>query len=197
MSTPAEVPTTCPPSGTLRYSQSARVPPLSGIDSEGDHVQRWDWVRSRLAAILIGLLVGAATGLAVFQGSQLTGPSLFVLCGTVAGGVAAVVIHGYARTIRLTEITLEVPHLSELRFAVTRDNQQVAWRLFVETVTRVSMQRLDEEAGLIREAMNSLHTLFTTAREVLTEARPSQRTGRNPTVEHLAVAMPNNEIRPF
>jgi hypothetical protein len=160
-------------------------------------MRRWEWLRSRWAAVVIGLLVGAATGLAVFQGSRLTGPSLFVLCGTVAGGVTAVVIHGYARAIRLTEVTVEVPHLSELRFAVTRDNRQVAWQLFVESATRISIQRLGEDSGLVREAMNSLYTLFTTTREILTQAQPSRRTGRNPTVEHLAVAMLNNEIRPF
>jgi high-affinity Fe2+/Pb2+ permease len=45
------------------------------------------------AAVIIGLLVGAVVGFAVYQGSRLEGQSLFVLCGTTAGGVAAVVIY--------------------------------------------------------------------------------------------------------
>jgi len=147
--------------------------------------------------VAVGLLVGAAAGLAVYQGSRLSGRSLFVLCGTTAGGVAAVVIHGYTRTIRLTEITLSIPQLTDLRFAVTKDNKAVAWRLFVETVTRVSLQPMDAASGLIREALNSLYALFTITREVLTQTQPSRGTGGNPTVEHLAIAMLNNELRPF
>src|SRR5205814_10678894 len=95
---------------------------------------RWAWMRNRWAAIILGLLVGAGVGFAVYQGSRLTGPGLFVLCGTTAGGVAAIVIQGYARTVRLTEITVSVPQFSELRFAVTQNTKQVAWRLFADAI---------------------------------------------------------------
>ncbi|MEU7923205.1 hypothetical protein [Micromonospora zamorensis] len=156
-----------------------------------------NWFSSRWAAVVVGLLVGAMAGLAVYQGSRLTGQSLFVLCGTTAGGVAAIVVHGYARNVQLTEVTVSVPQFSDLHFAVTADNKQVAWRLFVETVTRVSVQPLMEGTGLIREAMNSLYALFATTREILTQTQPSRRAGKTPTVEHLAIAMLNNEIRPF
>jgi hypothetical protein len=148
-------------------------------------------------AVIVGLLVGAVVGFAIYQGSRLEGQSLFVLCGTTAGGVAAVVIYGYARSIRLTEITLSIPQFSNVKFAVTRDNKAVAWRLFVETVTRVSLQPLDRSSGIVREAMNSLYALFGTTRQTLAEAQPSTRTGQAPTVEHLAIAMLNKELRPF
>lgn len=155
------------------------------------------WLRSRSASIAIGLVVGAAAGLAVYQGSMLTGQGLFILCGTTAGGIAAVVIHGYTRAFQLAEVTVSVPQFSQLRFAVTEDNRHVAWRLFVETVTRVSVQPLDHGEGLIREVMDSLFAIFTRTREILAQARPSRRTGDRLTVEHLAIAMLNNELRPF
>ncbi|CAI7975200.1 conserved hypothetical protein [Frankia sp. Hr75.2] len=156
-----------------------------------------DWARSRWTAVVTGLLAGAGTGLAVYQGSRLEGQSLFILCGTTAGGVAALVIHGYASSIRLTELTLSIPQFSNAQFVVTKDNKAVAWRLFIEMVTRVSLQPLDQGTGKIREAMNSLYALFGITRQTLAEAQPSRRIGNAPTVEHLAVAMLNKELRPF
>ncbi|WP_431918798.1 hypothetical protein [Micromonospora wenchangensis] len=155
------------------------------------------WLRSRWTALLIGLAAGAAVGLAVYQGSQLQGRGLYVLCGTTAGAVAAVVVHGYGRSVRLTEITVTIPQFSQATFAVTNDNRAVAWRLFVETATRVSQQPLDNDTGLVREAMNSLYSLFATVRQTIVDASPSTRTGDRPTVEHLAISMLNKEIRPF
>jgi hypothetical protein len=158
---------------------------------------RRSWVHSRWFAVIAGVVMGGAAGLAVYQGSRLSGQALFVLCGTTAGAVAAVVFSGYARTVRLTEMTVSVPQFSELRFAVTPTNELVAWRLFVESVTRISVQPLDADSGIVREALSSLYALFQTVRQVLTETQPSRRTGGKPTIEHLAIAMLNNEMRPF
>jgi hypothetical protein len=122
---------------------------------------------------------------------------LYVLAGAAGGGATAVVMQFYSRSVRLTDITITVPQFSQLHFAVTRDSQQVAWKLFVESVTRISTQPLNESSGLLREALSSLYGLFGTTREVLKQAQPSTRTGPDPTVEHLAIAMLNNELRPF
>ncbi|TCB97305.1 hypothetical protein E0H26_13710 [Micromonospora zingiberis] len=155
------------------------------------------WARSRWAKILLGFVVGAAVGVAIYHASRLTGRNLFVLCGATAGGVAAVVVHGYSRNVRLTDVTISVPQFSDLHFAVTRDSQQVAWKLFVEAVTRISTQPLNAGDGLLREALTSLYGLFATTREVLKESQPSRQTDGGPTVEHLAIAMLNVELRPF
>ncbi|WFE99619.1 hypothetical protein [Micromonospora sp. WMMD964] len=155
------------------------------------------WRGSRWFHIALGLVAGAAVGLAVYLASRLTGPALFALCGTTAGGVAAVVASAYSRFFQLAEVTVSVPQFSELRFAVTRDNKQTAWRLFVEAVTRVSGQPLATGTGLVREALTSLYQLFAITREVLSQAAPTIRTNGRPTVEHLGIAMLNNELRPF
>ncbi|HZN71065.1 MAG TPA: hypothetical protein VFC00_05180 [Micromonosporaceae bacterium] len=155
------------------------------------------WLRSPWVRYLLGLLAGAAVGLAIYVGSRLHGPSLFVLCGAAAGAAAAIVVHGYGRSVRLTDITVTVPQFTELHFAVTRDSQQVAWKLFVEAVTRVSVQPLDSASGLIREVLNSLYGLFAITRDILKQTRPSRQTGNDPTVEQLAIAMLNIELRPF
>lgn len=155
------------------------------------------WMHNRWFAGTAGIVVGGAVGLAVYQGSRLAGEPLFVLCGTTAGAVAAIVINGYARTIHLTEMTVSVPQFSELRFAVTRNNELVAWRLFVEATTRVASQPMDEGNGIVREVLSSFYVLFQIVRQVLAEAHPSRHTGGKPTIEHLAIAMLNNEMRPF
>lgn len=151
----------------------------------------------RWIALAVGLIAGALVGLAVYWGSQLKGAALFSLCGTVAGGVAAIVYYVYSRNARLTELKVSIPHLTNLTFAITPSNEGVAWRLFVESATRISTQPLDAGAGVLREALDSLYFLFQSVRKVLLEARPtSGLTGRQ-TVEHLAVGMLNVQIRPF
>lgn len=105
--------------------------------------------------------------------------------------------HGYRRSAQLAEVTVSVPQLSELRFVVTRDTKKVAWKLFVETVTRVSTQSLDDDSGLLREAMTSLYGLFQVVRETLKETLPSPAQSGAPTVEQFAITMLNRELRPF
>ncbi len=158
---------------------------------------RQRWIYTRWFALAVGLIAGAVVGLAVYRGSRLHGAGLFVLCGTVAGAVAALVFYGYARTARLTELKVSIPHLTNLTFAMTPSNEGVAWRLFVESATRISAQPLDPDAGVVREALTSLYHLFQEVRKILLEARPTPRTGATQTVEHLAIGMLNLQMRPF
>ena len=155
------------------------------------------WRSNRWIRLCSGVVVGAIVGLAVYAAGRLTGAVLFVVGGAVGGIVAAIILQFYGRAVRLTDITVTVPQFSELHFAVTRDSQQVAWKLFVESVTRISTQSLSANEGLLREALTSLYGLFAITREALKEAHPSTKTGKDPTVEHLAIAMLNNELRPF
>ena len=158
---------------------------------------RQRWVDMRRFALLIGLVTGALVGLAVYWGSQLTGATLYALCGTVAGGVGALVFYAYSRTVRLTELTVSIPSFTDLTFAVTPSNEGVAWRLFVEAVTRISTQPLDQGTGVVREALDSHYALSQAVRTILLEARPTAGVGTTQTVEHLAVGMLNVQMRPF
>src|ERR1700722_1534352 len=158
---------------------------------------RQRWVYMRWFALLIGLLTGALVGLAVYWGSRLAGAALYTLCGTAAGGVAAMVFYAYSRSVRLTQLTVSIPNLTGLTFAVTPSNEGVAWRLFVESVTRISTQPLDQGSGVIREALNSLYVLFQSVRSILLEVRPTAHVGSTPAVELLAIGMLNVQMRPF
>ncbi|MGW1617248.1 hypothetical protein ACWCQZ_49640 [Streptomyces sp. NPDC002285] len=78
--------------------------------------------------------------------------------------------------------------------------RRAAWELYVELVTRVSVVPLREEEGLLREALSSLYSLFTTTREVLRKygpdvAEPKKNGEYN--FGYLAVAMLNYGIRPL
>jgi hypothetical protein len=157
--------------------------------------RQWQW--NYRIRVLVGLAAGAIVGIAVYGASRLSEPWLFVLAGAAGGIFAVLVIQLYSQSAQLTDITLTIPQFSELHFAVTRDSRQVAWKLFVESVTRITTQPLDPEGGLLREALTSIYGLFAVTRDVLKQAQPSPKTGNEPTVEYFAIAMLNNELRPF
>jgi hypothetical protein len=151
----------------------------------------------RLVQLLVGLLLGGAVGFIVYGITRVAGRDLFIITGAIAGVATAVTMQVYGHTARLTEVKVTVPHLSELTFVVNNDARQVAWALFVETVTRISVQPLASDEGLVREALASLYGLFSTTRDALKTSRPSIPVPGGQTVEYLAVTMLNRELRPF
>ncbi|MFJ9847400.1 hypothetical protein ACIRYZ_44675 [Kitasatospora sp. NPDC101155] len=127
----------------------------------------------------------------------MTNRVLFALTGAVVGAVVVVASERYQRSARLTEVKVTIPQLSELTFAVNNDARQVAWQMFIETVTRVSTQPLAGDEGVVREALTSMYGLFATTRETLKATRPSAAVPGGQTVEYLAITMLNRELRPF
>lgn len=159
--------------------------------------QRWRILRGTTLRLLSAAVIGGVIGLAVFSLTQVTSRSLFAITGGIAGAAAVVAVQWYQRTARLTEVKVTVPQLSELTFAVNNDSRQVAWQLFVETVTRVSTQPLASDQGVVREALSSMYGLFATTRETLKASRPSAAVPSGQTVEYLAITMLNQALRPF
>ncbi|MFC7304564.1 hypothetical protein ACFQVC_10100 [Streptomyces monticola] len=145
----------------------------------------------------LAMVAGAVVGLCGYAISRAGGVLLFTVIGALAGALVAVGLNAYRRSARLTEVKVTVPQVSELTFVVNNDARQVAWQLFIESVTRVSAQRLDNEDGLLRESLTSLHGLFATTRETLKVSRPSTHVSAGLTVECLAVNFLNLELRPF
>ena len=83
---------------------------------------------------------------------------------------------------------------AEWQFEPTQ--RKAAWSLYVELVTRIAVQSLEVDQGLLREALNSLYSLFGTTREILKEAGPDVGASRN-SVGGIAIAVLNNGLRPF
>jgi hypothetical protein len=155
-------------------------------------------IRSSIV-LIVGTALGALVGWLVFSVSTLRGKPLFVVEGGLIGLVVSAVFIGYTRrsdTLALSEITVSVPEFAEMKFAVNSEYRRVAWKLFIETLTRVATQPLGAEHGSIREAISSLHGLFADARELLKSMHPSKPIS-GITVEVCAVKMLNQEIRPF
>jgi len=128
------------------------------------------------------------------------GISVFLIFGGVLGLVLGAWGFVRARSMRffaLTEIKITVPQLSEMTFSMNCEYRLVAWKLFVEIMTRVSTQPLAGNQGFLREALESLHSLFTTTRELLKGMKPTPTAKGCWTVEMLAMRMLNMEIRPF
>ena len=148
--------------------------------------------------MLTAALIGALAGLVIFELTRIGGRGLYIAAGAVAGVAGILLIQIYHRSARLTEVKVSVPQLSELTFVVNdEESRNVARHLFVETVTRVSTQPLKDDEGVTREALTSLYSLFSITRDTLKSSRPSAPATGGLTVEHLAITMLNQELRPF
>jgi hypothetical protein len=78
--------------------------------------------------------------------------------------------------------------------------QRAAWELYVELVTRVAVERLSDDDGLIREAYASLYSLFGETRAILKRSGPdiAVPAGKSElSFAHVAIAVLNEVLRPF
>jgi hypothetical protein len=74
--------------------------------------------------------------------------------------------------------------------------QRAAWSLYVELVSRIAIQPLKDDEGLLREALTSLYRLFEVTRAVLKEAGPDVGNGPE-SLGAIALAVLNDGLRPF
>lgn len=87
----------------------------------------------------------------------------------------------------------------ETNWEINEIQKQAAWEMYVELATRISTVKLQKGEGLLREAITSLYSLFTTTREILKKYGPSIATPANPndtTFGHLAIGILNKVLRP-
>ena len=101
----------------------------------------------------------------------------------------ALSVHGFSLPVVAISGTL----------AVDTADQDAAWELYVELVTRVATQPLEDEEGMLRETLSSLYALFGETRQILRKYGPSvarpKRQGRWP-LGHIAVLILNSVLRP-
>jgi hypothetical protein len=147
--------------------------------------------------LLLAAVTGAVAGLVIFTISHVAGRNLYIVLGAIAGVAATLALPRYRGVAQFTELTITVPQVSQLKFVVNNESRLVAWRLYIETVTRIATQPLSDDDGFLREALTSLYGLFTITRDILKASRPSIPAAGDQTVEHLAVTMLNRHLRPF
>jgi hypothetical protein len=97
----------------------------------------------------------------------------------------------------LKQVTVSLPFgIGSASWESDPTERKAAWELYVELVTRIAVQSLDSEAGLMREAINSLYSLFGSTREILRTAGPKVGASKK-SVGGIAIAVLNNGLRPF
>ena len=98
---------------------------------------------------------------------------------------------------KLKSLNLNLPFgLGGVTVEIGQAERIAAWKLYVEMSTRIATQPLSADVGSVREALNSLHSLFGITREILKEAGPE--IGHGPTgFGALAIQILNDGLRPF
>ena len=101
------------------------------------------------------------------------------------------------RKLKVQKVTVNVPfNIGQLEFETVETTRNAAWVLYVEMTTRVATQRLQDDQGILREALDSLYKIFEITREILKEAGPD--VGASPkSVGGIATAVLNQGLRPF
>ena len=56
---------------------------------------------------------------------------------------------------------------AEMEFKLNNDDQIAAWEMYVELLTRIATQPLEEETGDEETALNSIYSLFDITRNIL------------------------------
>jgi len=102
--------------------------------------------------------------------------------------------------LKSVRVAIKTPFMDiEGTWKADEQEQRAAWELYVELVTRTSMAELKEEEGLLREALNSLHTIFRETRDILKKYGPSvaKPKGRGTlSLGYLAISVLNTVLRP-
>jgi hypothetical protein len=97
----------------------------------------------------------------------------------------------------LKKVSVSLPFgIGSAEWEADPTERRAAWSLYVELVTRVAVQPLEADQGLLREALTSLYSLFGTTREILKDAGPDVGASHG-SVGGIAIAVLNNGLRPF
>ncbi len=99
-------------------------------------------------------------------------------------------------------LDLKLPGIGGISGTWEPDESEIkaAWELYVEIVTRTPLGGFSPQDGSVREALNSIYTLFDTTRGILRSYGPSvarPKSGKELSFGYLAVSMLNFVLRPL
>ncbi len=99
-------------------------------------------------------------------------------------------------------LDLKLPGIGGIAGTWEPDESEVraAWELYVEMVTRTPLGGISSQEGSLREALDSIYSLFDTTRGILRESGPvvaRPKSGRKLSFGYLAVSMLNRVLRPL
>jgi hypothetical protein len=99
----------------------------------------------------------------------------------------------------LSKVTVKLPGI-EGEWVADEAQRSAAWEMYVELITRISVQPLGRDEGMLREALASLHALFGETRRILRAygpdvAKPERK--KYLSFGAIAVDVLNVWLRPF
>lgn len=98
---------------------------------------------------------------------------------------------------KLKKVSVQLPFgIGGAEWEADVTERKAAWSLYVELVTRITVQSLEADQGLLREALNSLYSMFAVTRQILREAGPGAGLA-TASVGGIAIAVLNKGLRPF
>ena len=101
------------------------------------------------------------------------------------------------KKVKATKLTVGLPfNLGSLELENDEAQQRAAWAMYVELSTRIATVPLDEETGILREALTSLYNVFNITRQILREAGPDIAKGPK-SLGTIAIDVLNKGLRPF
>ncbi|HSM84371.1 MAG TPA: hypothetical protein VLS96_21965 [Nodosilinea sp.] len=121
--------------------------------------------------------------------------------GWTALGLAGLTAGTFAiakrKILKVKRASVSLPFgIGEMELETVETSRNAAWALYVEMTTRIATQQLDDDHGLLREALASLYVLFGITRQILKDAGPD--VGATPeSVGGIATAVLNQGLRPF
>lgn len=91
----------------------------------------------------------------------------------------------------MTSLKINLKYL-EMEFRPTASDQDAAWELYIELLTRISTQRLETEHGVEKTALDSIYALFGLTRNII-----KHHTRKCIEFTKIAIVVLNQIIRPF
>ncbi len=91
----------------------------------------------------------------------------------------------------MTSLKIKSPFL-DMEWKPQDEDRSAAWEVYIELLTRVTVQRLGESSGDEKAALDSVHALFGLTRDTIKRYGPNSR-----EFTKLAIVVLNQVIRPF
>jgi len=100
------------------------------------------------------------------------------------------------------KVEIGIPSIGKIEgtWEPDRLEEQAAWALYIELITRISIIEIEYETGLLRESLSSLYSLFPTSRTILRESGPAiaRPKGKGSlSLGYITINILNLVLRPF
>lgn len=92
---------------------------------------------------------------------------------------------------KLDKLTIDLK-IVNIDIVLNNNDKEAAWLMYVELITRVATQRLEDNLGIEETALDSIYKLFPITREIL---KTKGRKAKNFTI--VSIIFLNKMIRPF